>query len=65
MRYTVEMDEKFEQTLNELAQGGSKADVIRNVVSTYKYLKSKVLPGQSNVSITDNEGVVQQVVILP
>lgn len=66
-RYTMEMDAKFEQTLFDLAQGMSTAEVIRNAVVTYKYLKSKVPDenGPNHVSISNNEGVVQQVVILP
>ena len=66
-RYTMDMDEKFEQTLRELAQGSSTAEVIRNAVATYKYLKSRVpgTGGPNHVSISDNDGVVRQVVILP
>ena len=66
-RYTMDMDEKFEKTLSDLATGSSKAEVIRNAVSTYKYLKSKVPDsnGPNHVSISDNDGVVRQVVILP
>ncbi len=64
--YTMDMDAKFEQTLSDLAKGSSRADVIRNAVATYKYLKSKVPAGSSdNVAISNKEGVVQQVVILP
>ena len=65
-RYTIDLDDKFLQTLNDLANGGSKAEVIRNAVSTYKYLKSKVPAGSSDhVAISNSDGVVQQVVILP
>ncbi len=66
-RYTIDMDEKFEKTLRDLAQGGSKADVIRRAVSSYQYLKSEVPDENSpnRVSISDRDGVVRQVVILP
>ncbi len=64
--YTMQMDEKFERTLKELAQGGSVADVIQRAIVTYKYLKTNTPTGSSNqVSITDSNGVVQQVVELP
>jgi hypothetical protein len=53
--------------LTDLANGGSKADVIRRAVQTYSYLKSQV-PNQNSgqrVSITDAEGNVKKDVILP
>ncbi len=66
-RFTIDIDDKFNQTLASLADGGSKADVIRKAVATYKYLKSEV-PDQASdrrVSITDAQGNVQKDVILP
>ena len=39
-RFIVNMDDKFEKTLADLANGGSKADVIQRAVSSYQYLKS-------------------------
>ncbi|WP_419804437.1 hypothetical protein [Terriglobus sp.] len=66
-RYTVEMDDKFAKTLRDLANGGSTAAVIQRAVATYEYLKSQVPDASSpnRVAIANNEGVVQQVVILP
>jgi hypothetical protein len=66
-RFTIDIDEKFNQTLNDLAKGGSKADVIRNAVATYQYLKREVPNNNSgkNISITDANGNVEKDVILP
>ena len=66
-RYTIDIDDKFNETLSSLANGGSKADVIRSAVATYQYLKSKVPDnsGTNHVSISYGYGVVRQVVILP
>jgi len=66
-RYTIDTDEQFEKTLRTLANGGSKADVIRRAVQTYSYLKSQVPHAASGqrVSITDANGVVLKDVILP
>jgi hypothetical protein len=66
-RYTIDIDDQFDKTLTELANGGSKADVIRRAVQTYSYLKSQV-PNQNSdkrVSITDADGNVKKDVILP
>jgi hypothetical protein len=65
-RFTVDIDEQFNKTLTDLANGGSKADVIRRAVATYSYLKSEVSPGSDKrVSITDSQGKVQKDLILP
>jgi hypothetical protein len=66
-RFTIDIDDKFNETLNNLANGGSKADVIRKAVSSYQYLKSEVPDSSSpnRISITDSKGVVQKDVILP
>jgi hypothetical protein len=66
-RYTIDTDAQFDKTLADLANGGSKADVIRRAVQTYSYLKSQV-PNQNSgqrVSITDADGKVKKDVILP
>ena len=66
-RYTIDIDAEFDKTLTDLANGGSKADVIRRAVQTYSYLKSQV-PNQNSdkrVSITDADGNVKKDVILP
>jgi hypothetical protein len=66
-RYTIDTDAQFDKVLTELANGGSKADVIRKAVQTYSYLKSEVPNQQSDkrVSITDADGNVKKDVILP
>lgn len=66
-RFTIDIDDKFNDTLNELANGGSKADVIRKAVSSYQYLKSEVPDSGSpnRISITDNNGNVKKDVVLP
>jgi hypothetical protein len=66
-RYTIDLDDQFNETLTSLANGGNKADVIRKAVASYQYLKSEVPNSQSGnrVAITDANGNVQKVVILP
>jgi len=66
-RFTIDIDDKFNDTLTGLANGGSKADVIRKAVASYQYLKSEVPNSQSDkrVSITDASGNIQKDVILP
>jgi hypothetical protein len=66
-RFTIDIDDKFNDTLTSLANGGSKADVIRKAVASYQYLKSEVPNSQSDkrVSITDASGNIQKDVILP
>jgi len=66
-RFTIDIDDQFNKTLTDLANGSSKADVIRKAVATYNYLKTEV-PNQESgkrVSITDAGGKVQKDVILP
>lgn len=66
-RFTIDIDDKFNQTLTDLANGGSKAEVIRKAVATYSYLKSEVPTHSSDkrVSITDSTGAIRKDVILP
>jgi N-acetylglutamate synthase/N-acetylornithine aminotransferase len=66
-RFTIDIDDKFNDTLTSLANGGSKADVIRRAVATYQYLKSEVPNQQSDkqVLISDARGKVQKVLIVP
>jgi predicted transcriptional regulator len=66
-RFTIDVDNAFNDTLDRLAQGGSKADVIRKAVATYEYLKNETSNQAANkrVSITDANGDVQKDVILP
>ena len=66
-RYTLDMDEKFDSNLTRLAEGGSKADVIRKAVAVYSLLKSEV-PSHSSkkqVAIRDEHGAVLKDVVLP
>lgn len=67
-RFTIDIDDQFNKTLENLATGSSKADVIRRAVQTYSYLKSEV-PNQETkrrVSITDaTNGTIEKDVILP
>lgn len=66
-RFTLDTDEQFDQTLADLVKmtGGTKADVLRKAVATYKYLKTEDRDPDSKVSITTNDGVVKKDVILP
>ena len=66
-RLTIDVDDKFNDTLNELAKGTSKADVIRRAIASYQYLKSETAePNSGNrISITDADGKIQKDVVLP
>jgi hypothetical protein len=66
-RFTIDIDDQFNETLKSLANGGNKADVIRRAVASYRYLKSEVPNSQSDkrISITDAEGKVLKDVIFP
>lgn len=66
-RFTFDMDDKFNETLSKLAEGGNKADVIRKAVASYQYLKSEVPSYDSTrrISIRDVDGTVLRDVILP
>jgi predicted transcriptional regulator len=66
-RFTIDTDQQFDQNLDELVKvtGGTKADVLRKALATYKYLKTENQDSQNKVSITDKNGVVLKDVILP
>jgi hypothetical protein len=66
-RFTIDIDDKFNETLSALAKGTSKADVIRRAVASYQYLKSEVGNGHpgKRISITDAAGNIQKDVVLP
>ena len=66
-RFTIDTDQQFDQNLDELVKltGGTKADVLRKALATYKYLKSEDQDPQNKVSITDKNGTVLKDVILP
>jgi hypothetical protein len=65
-RFTIDTDQQFDQNLNDLVNltGGTKADVLRKALATYKYLKTEDQDPQSKVSIT-KDGTVVKDVILP
>ena len=66
-RFTIDIDDKFNDVLSELAQGTTKADVIRRAVASYQYLKAETT-GQAagkRISITDAAGKIQKDVVLP
>jgi hypothetical protein len=66
-RFTIDIDDRFDETLTKLANGGSKADVVRRAVQTYNYLKHEVPNDQTmkRVSITNTDGVIEKDVLLP
>lgn len=66
-RLTLDIDDKFNKNLTEMAKGTTKAEVIRRALASYQYLKAQV-PDQSSgkrVSITDALGNIERDVILP
>lgn len=65
-RMTFDMDDKFNQTLSDLAQGTTKAEVIRRAIASYQYLKSQVNGNDGRrISIRDGAGNVLNDVVLP
>jgi hypothetical protein len=66
-RFTIDTDQQFDQNLNDLVNmtGGTKADVIRKALATYKYLKTEDQQPQNKVSITNADNQVVKDVILP
>jgi predicted transcriptional regulator len=68
-RFTIDIDDKFNGTLARLAHANAttKADVIRRAVQTYSFLKSEVPTEDASkrVAITDVDGKVEKMVILP
>lgn len=64
-RFTLDTDQQFDQNLSELVNltGGTKADVIRKALATYKYLKTEDQDPQAKVSITKNGTVVKDVIL--
>ncbi|MGP8175373.1 MAG: hypothetical protein ACLP7O_12610 [Terracidiphilus sp.] len=69
-RFTIDIDNTFDKTLTNLVSDTSastKAEVIRNAVAVYNYLKS-VTPkdaqtGTQVVSIKNSDGTEKQVLI--
>jgi hypothetical protein len=66
-RFTLDTDQQFDKTLTDLVNmtGGTKADVLRRAVSTYKYLKDADQSPDQKVSITNESGQVLKDIILP
>jgi hypothetical protein len=66
-RFTIDTDQQFDQNLDALVTmtGGTKADVLRRALATYKFLKNEDQNGQNKVSITNKDNVVLKDVILP
>ena len=65
-RMTLDMDDKFNQTLAELAQGTTKAEVIRRAIASYKYLKGELNGNDGRrISIRDASGNILNDVVLP
>ena len=66
-RFTIDTDQQFDQNLTDLVNmtGGTKADVLRKALATYKYLKTEDQQSQNKVSITNKDNVVVKDVILP
>jgi len=66
-RLTLDVDEKFNDNLTQLAAGTTKAEVIRRALASYQYLKSQVPDNgcDKRVSITDAAGNILKDVVLP
>jgi hypothetical protein len=66
-RFTIDTDPQFDQNLADLVKltGGTKADVLRKALATYKYLKNEDQEPQNKVSITNKDGGIVKDVILP
>jgi predicted DNA-binding protein len=66
-RFTIDTDKQLDQNLNDLVKmtGGTKADVLRKAIATYKYLKTEDLQPKHKVSITNAANQVLKDVILP
>ena len=64
-RFTIDIDDKFNDVLSELAKGTTKADVIRRAVASYQYLKAETGTSDKRISITDAAGNIQKDVVLP
>jgi hypothetical protein len=69
-RFTIDIDDKFDKTLSGLVSDTSastKAEVIRNAVAVYNYLKSATpkdaQTGAQVVSIKGADGTEKQVLI--
>ncbi|HVI07854.1 MAG TPA: hypothetical protein VND65_06125 [Candidatus Binatia bacterium] len=66
-RFTIDTDQQFDRNLADLVKltGGTKADVLRKALATYKYLKTEDQSPDNKVSITDKNNTIVKDVILP
>lgn len=65
-RMTLDMDDKFNQTLSDLAQGTTKAEVIRRAIASYKYFKNELNGDEGKrISIRDASGNILNDVVIP
>jgi len=64
-RFTIDTDQQFVQNLSELVNltGGTKADVLRKALATYKYLKTEDQNPETKVSITKDGSVLKDVIL--
>lgn len=66
-KYTIEMDDRFSQTLDELQKSTdatTRADVIRRAVASYKALKDAAPKGSDkNISITTGDKILKDIVL--
>ena len=69
MRYTIDFDDQFDETLSELIKttdATTKADVIRRAVASYSYLKKQQRQlKDAKVAITDQDNHVLKEIVLP
>jgi hypothetical protein len=69
MRYTIDFDDQFDETLAELVKttdATTKADVIRRAVASYSYLKKQQRQNKdAKVAITDQDNKVLKEIVLP
>ena len=67
-RYTIDLDQTFDQTLSALAanKGTSKAEIIKRALATYSYISGQT-PSESGkkVSITDSSDKVLKDIVIP
>lgn len=66
-RYTIDLDDKFDQLLTQVAEdkNSTKAQAIRDAVASYSFLKKQVEDNDLRVSITDKNGKVLKDIQLP
>lgn len=67
-RFTIDIDDRFNDTLSNLVKESSatsKAEVIRNAVAVYSYLKSNTAAqdGSQVVTVATKNGDSEQVLI--